>query len=117
MRSRTTAACVAMLMLAPALAAAAPTLDAAMEQRIAAMEPQVIAWRRDCHEHPELGNREFRTSKIVADHLKRLGLEVQTEVAHTGVVGLLRGGRPGPVVLLRADMDGLPVTESVELPV
>ena len=116
MKSRTTAACVAMLMLVPSLAAAAPALDAAMEERIAAMEPQVIAWRRDFHEHPELGNREFRTAKIVADHLKRLGLEVQTEVAHTGVVGLLRGGRPGPVVLLRADMDGLPVTETVDLP-
>src|SRR3970282_575413 len=115
MRSRT-AACMAMLMLVPSLAAAAPALDAAMEERIAAMEPKVIAWRRDFHEHPELGNREFRTAKIVADHLERLGLEVQTGFAHTGVVGLLRGGRPGPVVLLRADMDGLPVTETVDLP-
>lgn len=98
------------------LAAATAPLDAATLQRIEAIEPKVIAWRRDFHEHPELGNREFRTSRIVAEHLKKLGLEVQTGVAHTGVVGLLRGGRPGPVVLLRADMDGLPVTEAVALP-
>jgi amidohydrolase len=104
------------LLLAPSLCAAAPALDDATLQRIAAIEPQVISWRRDIHEHPELGNREFRTAKLVADHLKRLGLEVKTGVAHTGVVGLLRGGRPGPVVLLRADMDGLPVTEAVDLP-
>ncbi len=116
MRPQATAAVVAMLMLASSLATAMPALDAATEQRIAAIEPQVIAWRRDIHEHPELGNREIRTAKMVADHLERLGLEVQTGVAHTGVVGLLRGGRPGPVVLLRADMDGLPITETVDLP-
>lgn len=84
--------------------------------RVAAMEPKVVAWRRDIHEHPELGNHEVRTARLVADHLKALGIEVQTGVAHTGVVGLLRGGRPGPVVLLRADMDGLPVTERVDVP-
>ena len=83
----------------------------------AALEPQVIAWRRDLHQHPELGNREFRTAAIVAEHLRSLGLdEVKTGVAHTGVVGVLRGGKPGGVVALRADMDGLPVTEEVELP-
>ena len=80
------------------------------------MEERVIAWRRDIHEHPELGNREFRTAALVAEHLRGLGLEVQTEVAHTGVVGLLQGGMPGPVVALRADMDALPVTELVDLP-
>ena len=84
--------------------------------RIAAIEPKVVAWRRDIHQHPELGNRETRTAKLVADHLRSLGIEVQTGVAHTGVVGVLRGGRPGPVVLLRADMDGLPVTERVNIP-
>ena len=113
---RKTAAVVAILMLVTALANAASGLDPATEQRIAKIEPQVVAWRRDFHQHPELGNREFRTSKIVAEHLKRLGLEVRTGVAHTGVVGILRGGRPGPVVLLRADMDGLPVTETNKLP-
>lgn len=95
---------------------AGPALDSATLERIADLEPKVIAWRRDFHQHPELGNREFRTAKIVAAHLTALGLEVQTGVAHTGVVGVLRGARPGPVVLLRADMDALPVTESAELP-
>ena len=81
-----------------------------------AIEPKTIEWRRDFHEHPELSNREFRTAAIVAEHLQKLGLEVQTEVAHTGVVGILRGGKPGPVVALRADMDALPVRERVDLP-
>ena len=84
--------------------------------KIAQLEPKVVAWRRDIHQNPELGNREFRTAKLVADHLRSLGIEVQEKVAHTGVVGILRGGKPGPVVLLRADMDGLPVTERVNLP-
>ena len=78
--------------------------------------PSVVAWRRDIHQHPELSNHEVRTAKLVADHLTRLGLEVRTGVAHTGVVGVLRGGTPGPVVALRADMDALPVTELVDLP-
>ena len=91
----------------------ATQIDAAAQ----ALESQVIAWRRDLHANPELGNREFRTAAIVAEHLRALGLdEVRTGVAHTGVVGLLKGGRPGPVVALRADMDGLPVTEAVDLP-
>jgi len=80
------------------------------------VESKAISWRRDLHEHPELSNREFRTSKIVADHLRGLGFEVQSGIAHTGVVGLLRGKQPGPVVALRADMDALPVTEEVDLP-
>jgi amidohydrolase len=80
------------------------------------LSEQVIAWRRDFHQNPELSNREFRTAGIVAEHLESLGMEVQTGVAHTGVVGLLRGGKPGPVVLLRADMDGLPVPERNDLP-
>ena len=80
------------------------------------LSEQVVAWRRDFHQHPELSNREFRTAKIVADHLEALGMEVQTGVAHTGVIGILKGGKPGPVVLLRADMDGLPVPERNDLP-
>lgn len=80
------------------------------------IESRVIAWRRDVHQHPELGNREFRTSKLVAEHLRRLGMDVKTGVAKTGVVGLLKGGKPGPVVALRADMDGLPVTERTPVP-
>jgi len=95
----------------PGLAA----LPADVDQTIDAIMPDVVAWRRDFHEHPELGNREFRTAEIIANHLRDLGMEVQTEVAHTGVVGVLRGG-DGPVVGLRADMDALPVTELVDLP-
>jgi amidohydrolase len=87
-----------------------------LEPAVAAVMPKVVAWRRDIHEHPELGNREFRTARIVADHLKSLGLEVQEEVAYTGVVGVLEGGLPGPMVALRADMDALPVTEEVDVP-
>jgi amidohydrolase len=111
------------LLLASVLAAAAAEaraqdapLDERTEALIAALEPRVVAWRRDIHQHPELGNREFRTAALVAEHLRALDIEVRTGVAHTGVVGLLRGGRPGPVVLLRADMDALPVTERVDLP-
>src|SRR5262245_65027603 len=73
--------------------------------------PQVVTWRRDFHQHPELGNGEKRTAGIIADELRRLGYEVKTGVAHTGVVAILKGGKPGPVVALRADMDALPVTE------
>jgi len=83
---------------------------------IEAVTARVISWRRDIHEHPELSNREFRTAALVAEHLTRLGLEVKTDVAHTGVVAFLRGARDRPVVALRADMDGLPVTEKVDLP-
>ncbi|MFQ5637273.1 MAG: amidohydrolase [bacterium] len=79
------------------------------------METKVLEWRRDFHQHPELSNREFRTSKIVAAHLDKLGMEVKTGIAHTGVVGVLKGGKPGPVVALRADMDGLPVSERVDV--
>lgn len=80
------------------------------------IESKVIEWRRHFHRFPELSNREFKTAEKVAGHLKNLGLDVKTGVAHTGVVGLLKGGRPGPVVALRADMDALPVTERVDLP-
>jgi amidohydrolase len=80
------------------------------------VEPKVIAWRRDFHEHPELGNRETRTAGIIAKHLQDLGMEVKTGVGVTGVVGILKGGKPGPVVALRADMDGLPVTERTPVP-
>ena len=97
-------------------AQAQPPLSAELDAKITALEDKVVAWRRDIHEHPELGNREFRTSQLVADHLRALGLEVKTGVAHTGVVALLRGARPGPVVLLRADMDALPVIERVAVP-
>jgi amidohydrolase len=95
---------------------AAFPFDAALHAAADRLEAKVIAWRRDLHAHPELGNREFRTAKIVADHLRALGIEVREKVAHTGVVGVLVGGLPGPVVALRADMDALPVTEEVDVP-
>lgn len=79
-------------------------------------ESKVIEWRRDFHQNPELGNRETRTAKIVAAHLTSLGMEVETGIAYTGVVGLLKGAKPGPTVMLRADMDALPVTEKTDVP-
>jgi amidohydrolase len=89
--------------------------DAALASAADGLEAKVIAWRRDLHANPELGNREFRTSKVVAGHLRALGIEVREKVAHTGVIGVLRGGLPGRVVALRADMDALPITEEVDV--
>jgi amidohydrolase len=101
----------------PTLSAqSASKMQLEIDRRARELESRVVAWRRDFHQNPELSNREFRTSKIVAEHLQKLGMEVRTGVAHTGVVGVLKGGRPGPVVALRADMDALPVTEEVDLP-
>lgn len=86
-------------------------------QRISAeLEQKVIEWRRDIHQNPELSNREFRTAALVAEHLQGLGMEVTTEIAHTGVVGFLRGAHDGPTIALRADMDALPVTERTDVP-
>ena len=93
------------------LAQAAAPLEISPE-----LEGKVIAWRRDIHEHPELSNRETRTAGVVAEHLRALGIETRTGIAHTGVVGVLRGGLPGPTVALRADMDALPVTERTDVP-
>ncbi|MDJ0363839.1 amidohydrolase [Hymenobacter sp. H14-R3] len=94
--------------------------NAALNTRIATLaaaeQSKVVAWRRDLHEHPELGNEETRTAQLIATQLKSWGLEVQTGVGRTGVVGILRGGKPGRVVALRADMDGLPLTETSGLP-
>ncbi|MEO6355614.1 MAG: amidohydrolase [Ferruginibacter sp.] len=93
----------------------AMALLAKMDQLAEKQAPQVIAWRRDIHQHPELGNREFRTAEKIAAHLRSLGIEVKIGVGKTGVIGLLKGGHPGPVVALRADMDALPITEINEL--
>jgi amidohydrolase len=90
--------------------------DARVNPAADKLEQKVISWRRDFHQNPELGNNEKRTAAIVAKHLKGLGMDVKTGVAKTGVVGILKGGKPGPVIALRADMDGLPVTERVPLP-
>jgi len=98
------------------MAIAQSTLARSIDQKAPALEKKLVEWRRDFHQNPELGNREFKTAEKVASHLKQLGIEVQTGVAHTGVVGILKGGKPGPVVALRADMDGLPVAERVDVP-
>ncbi|WP_299185042.1 M20 family metallopeptidase [uncultured Psychrobacter sp.] len=87
-----------------------------IDKEVKSVENKVIEWRRDIHKHPELGNRETRTAAIVAKHLKSLGMQVETDIAHTGVVGFLKGAKPGPTVMLRADMDALPVTEKVDVP-
>lgn len=104
---------IAIPLCLPAVLQAAPSDRPAISTEL---EQKVIAWRRDIHQHPELSNREFRTAALVAEHLRSLGMEVQTEIAHTGVVGVLRGGKPGPVMALRADMDALPVTEQTDVP-
>ena len=104
------------LAIASPLQPQASRLDAEVDRRAVQVQAKVVAWRRDIHAHPELSNRETRTADLVAQHLRSLGIEVRTGVAHTGVVGVLRGGRPGPVVALRADMDALPVTEEVDVP-
>ncbi len=90
--------------------------DGSLEAAYEKVEPKVIEWRRDIHQFPELSNREFKTAEKIANHLKSLGIEVQTGVAHTGVVGILKGDQPGKVVALRADIDALPVTERNDLP-
>ena len=91
-------------------------LKDALDEELVTLMPKVIEWRHDIHENPELGNREFRTSNKVKVHLESLGIEVESGIAYTGVVGLIRGGKPGPTVALRADMDALPVEEKTGLP-
>ncbi|NNF12741.1 MAG: amidohydrolase [Gemmatimonadetes bacterium] len=100
----------------PASAQDADILHRTVDELAAAINDQVVEWRRDIHANPELGMQEFRTAGLVAEHLESLGIEVATGVGGTGVVGTLRGARPGPVVALRADMDGLPVTELADVP-
>ncbi len=107
---RTIQICFGVAMAFAALPAFADTAD------FDAVAPKVITWRRDFHQHPELGNNEVRTAAIVAKHLQALGMEVRTGIAHTGVSGILKGARPGPKIVLRADMDALPVKEETGLP-
>ena len=94
----------------------AQSVSADVDKLAAAVEPELLAWRRHLHENPELGNREVKTAAYLVERLRSFGLEPQTGIARTGVVAILKGGRPGPVVALRADMDALPVTEQVALP-
>lgn len=107
---------VAALVCTHAHAQEAPGFSAPVEAQIQSVLPRMIAWRRDFHQNPELSYEEVRTARVIAAHLRALRLEVRTGVAQTGVVGILRGGRPGPVIALRADMDALPVTEETDLP-
>ena len=103
---------LAVILASPLHAAETSQIQAMVQQQL----PQVTEWRRDFHQHPELSNREVRTSELVAKELKKMGLEVHTGIAHTGVVALLKGDLPGPRLAIRADMDALPVTEEVDLP-
>lgn len=108
------ASCLSFVLNSPL--ALSSELGEQVDAALAKLEPRIIEWRRDLHQNPELSNREFRTAKIVADHLQRLGLEVQTGIAKTGVVAVLKGGKPGPVIAMRADMDALPVVEQTDVP-
>src|SRR6476469_3355980 len=90
--------------------------DAVLNENIKKIIPKVVEWRRHFHQNPELSNREYKTGAFIAEYLKSLGLEVKYPIAKTGVVGILKGGKPGPVIALRADMDALPVTERNDLP-
>ncbi len=107
---------LALSLCTTAAVAQTDALKGMVAKKADAMQAKLITWRRDFHEHPELGNHETRTAGIIADHLKSLGIEIKTGVAKTGVVGLLKGSKPGPVVALRADMDGLPVVERTAVP-
>jgi amidohydrolase len=109
------AALAAVALLVPARTHA-QSLAAEIDSLAKAAEPNLIEWRRHLHQHPELSNRETETAKYIVERLRSFGLEPQTGIARTGVVAVLKGGRPGPMVALRADMDGLPVREQVDLP-
>ncbi len=113
-RSSLLTTCIVLLYLP--LTAQDATSKERVDQQAMAIESKMIQWRHHLHQYPELSNREFKTAAYIESHLRHLGLEVQKEIAHTGLVAILRGGKPGPVVALRADMDGLPVKERVNLP-
>jgi len=106
----------ALLFFFGTMTAQKPNYEALIRTSADKIEQQVIDWRHDIHQNPELGNHEIRTSAIITKHLQSLGLEVKTGIAVTGVVGILKGDKPGPVIALRADMDALPVTEKNDLP-
>jgi amidohydrolase len=105
-----------LVMLNVVTSLSAQTIQQQIETKAKAILPKVIEWRRNIHQNPELGNREFKTMELIAAHCKKLGLDVKTGVAKTGVVALLKGGKPGPVVALRADIDALPIKERTDVP-
>lgn len=106
----------ALLLACPALAAATPAERPEVTAAATRLKAKVVDWRRDFHQHPELSNREERTSAKVAEQLRAMGLKPKTGIAHHGVVAIIKGGKPGPRIALRADMDALPVTEQTGLP-
>jgi amidohydrolase len=107
---------IALLLICNSIIAQKTNYTTVINTATTKIEPKVIEWRHDIHQNPELSNRETRTAALVAKHLQSLGIEVKTNVAKTGVVGILKGDKPGPVIALRADMDALPVTEKTNLP-
>ncbi|HSN87234.1 MAG TPA: amidohydrolase, partial [Thermoanaerobaculia bacterium] len=111
-----TAAALALLALTQPAAGRAQDLSARIDQAVQDTAPGIVEIRHRLHQNPELSNRETKTAELVADHLRKLGLEVRTGIAKTGVVGILKGGKPGPVIAVRADTDALPVTEETDLP-
>jgi amidohydrolase len=104
------------LFLAPFFSFSQQSISALIDQKALAIQSKLVEWRRYIHQHPELSNREYKTGEFIAQHLKELGIEVKTPVAKTGVVGILKGAKPGPVIALRADMDALPIKERVDVP-
>ncbi|PWT90170.1 MAG: amidohydrolase [Acidobacteria bacterium] len=104
------------LYLAPFAVFSQQNISSLIDQKAKTVQSKLVEWRRYIHQHPELSNREYKTGEFVAEHLKQLGIEVKTGVAKTGVVGILRGAKPGPVIALRADMDALPIKERGDLP-
>lgn len=106
----------ALLLALPTLAAAQAAPRPEVQAAAAPLQAKVVQWRRDFHQHPELSNREERTAATVAAQLRKLGLKPRTGIAHHGVVAIIKGGKPGPKIALRADMDALPVTEQTGLP-
>lgn len=116
MRFRLLSVCTLLALLSAQMSYSRQNQAVQIDQKASAIQAKLVEWRRHIHQHPELGNREFKTAEYIANHLKSLGLEVKTGVAKTGVVAILKGGKPGPVVALRADMDALPVAERVNIP-
>lgn len=116
MRFRLLSVCTLLALLSAQMSYSRQNQAALIDQKASAIQAKLVEWRRHIHQNPELGNREFKTAEYIANHLKSLGLEVKTGVAKTGVVAILKGGKPGPVVALRADMDALPVAERVNIP-
>ena len=108
--------CLILTLLVYSIPVNAQDMSVVIAAKASAIQSKLVEWRRHLHQNPELSNREFKTEAYIIEHLQNLGLEIQSGVANTGVVAILRGGKPGPVIALRADMDALPVKERVNIP-